>query len=500
MRTPLVVLGRRVLAPLDGIPSMRRTAVLLLGLGALSTVGWLFYRAETHAEPPNLVLYLIDTLRADRLSGYGYSRVTSPAIDALMAQSVTFLQASAPGPWTSPSIVSLFTSKHVCSHRVLTDGQAIQSTWKTITTELQAKGYATHAIYLNPYVEKTGIAGQFLAAGVAEHDNQGSLTQNLDPSWLHPPFFMYIHSIEPHDPYRPPMSFQERFGSPAKVIQEELQETITAYIDLTRRKSQARMGLDEESASRRQKEKTDILLSLRQEASDLYDGEVAFADHNLSRTVQQLKNHGVWEKTIFVLVSDHGEELGERGGWRHDHSVYEEMIRSPLVIRFPRDAYAGKRITTPVSLIDVVPTLMSYLGADDKDLEHWDGQNLMPLISSEDDRVSASRPRIVSMRMNFKKYYKPYKESRGDINVVVRQDNWKGIWNIEPDTFELYDLSVDNGERIDSSSSQTGLARRLKKLAVREFGECSSRMLQPQTSKVLGPKEIEALRSLGYVD
>jgi arylsulfatase A-like enzyme len=421
-------------------------------------------------------------------------------MDALMARSVTFFQASSPGPWTYPSIVSLFTSKHLCSHRVLTDGQAIQRTWKTITTELQAKGYSTNAIYLNPYVEKTGIAEQFRAAGMAKHDYQATLTKNLEPSWIQPPFFLYIHSKEPHDPYKPPRRYQRKFGSPAKAIQQKIQETISAYIDLTRRNSQARMGLDEESASKRQKEKIDILLSLRQQASNLYDGEVAFADRNLLRTIRQLKNHGVWDETIFVLLADHGEELGDHGGWRHDHSVYQEMIHSPFLIRFPRDAFAGKKISTPVSLIDVVPTLLSFLGADDKDLEQWDGQNLMPLISSENDRVSESPPRMVSMRMNFKKYYRPYKESRGDINVVVRQGRWKGIWNLEPDTFELFDLSVDAGERLESSSSQPELSKRLKTLAVREFDECSSRMLRPQTSPILGPKEIEALRSLGYVN
>ena len=113
--------------------------------------------------------------------------------------------------------------------------------------------------------------------------------------------------------------------------------------------------------------------------NDLYDGEVLQADDVVREVVQALKKRKAWDNTLFILLSDHGEELGDHGGWEHDHSVYEELVHVPLLIRFPGGKHAGKRVARPVSLIDIKPTILDYLGRPDL-AEGCRGRSLMPLV------------------------------------------------------------------------------------------------------------------------
>ena len=122
------------------------------------------------------------------------------------------------------------------------------------------------------------------------------------------------------------------------------------------------------------------LHALLPEIDLLYDAAVLESDANLGSVIDELKETGRWDETLFILVSDHGEELGDHGGWLHDQSAYDELIRVPLVIRFPGDEFAGRRIEGPVSLLDIVPTIMDYLHRPEL-AANCRGQSLMPLLN-----------------------------------------------------------------------------------------------------------------------
>ena len=203
---------------------------------------------------------------------------------------------------------------------------------------------------------------------------------------------------------------------------------------------------------------------------------------------------------MIIFVSDHGEEMGEHGGWQHDHTVYEEQLRVPLIIRFPGGRYAGRRVTEVVCLVDLAPTIFDYLQRPDL-AAGMRGRSLMPLVRGD----SAPEPPelcVTAMRMNRKKYYRPYKETRGDSNFVVRDDRWKGILNAEVGTFELYDLAEDPLERVELSAQQPERAAAMRDYLEVFCAECFAGAKEATTGGLdeLDEETLERLRSLGYVD
>ncbi len=211
----------------------------------------------------------------------------------------------------------------------------------------------------------------------------------------------------------------------------------------------------------------------------------------------ELRERDLWEESLVVVVSDHGEEMGEHGGWQHDQSVYEELIHVPLIIKFPGGRHAGRRISAPVSLLDLLPTVLDAVGRPDL-ARGARGRSLLPLLEQEAAEVSDRR--VTSLRHNRKKYFRPFKETRGDLNVVVMDGGWKAIYNIEPGSIELYDLASDPGEARDLSMAEPERAEALRRAAERYYRECVSRRREPASDvTTIDKAQEDALRSLGYV-
>jgi arylsulfatase A-like enzyme len=241
------------------------------------------------------------------------------------------------------------------------------------------------------------------------------------------------------------------------------------------------------------------LNALLDDYNELYDASVRLADTNLGSVVDALQDAGLWENTLFIVVSDHGEEMNDHGGWLHDQSVYQELMHVPLIIRFPHGQYAGRRVKSVVSLVDVLPTIFDYLNKPDS-ARGARGRSLMPLIRAEGAKA-VDDFLVPAMRINTKKYYRPWKVSRGDINIVVRKGRWKGIWNVEPKTFELYDLASDPLERHEVSAANPELALAMQVFArvwYKEQAEYGTAL--PQDTGELDEETLQNLRSLGYVD
>ena len=302
--------------------------------------------------------------------------------------------------------------------------------------------------------------------------------------------------MELHDTYFTPYRFINRFG-------EINPETMAEYPDFIRDYARLRhvdwklgnpLGTTDNSAE--QRKMLDYFSSLQNPIELLYDAATLWADANVGDVIDILKQRGVWDQAIFIFLSDHGEELGEHGGWFHGQSTYEELAHVPLIIHFPGGEYAGQRITEPVSLVDVMPTILDYLGT----LESCGGcrgNSLMPLVrksgESPDTHVT-----IPSVRINRVNHYRPWKESRGDVNVVVRQDNWKGIWNDELQTLDLYDLVTDPKEQADVSLKHTELTAMLGEKARSWLKTCQSYAPPVEEIEEIDDETREKLRALGY--
>ena len=242
------------------------------------------------------------------------------------------------------------------------------------------------------------------------------------------------------------------------------------------------------------------LEALRPSIDVLYDAQIRLSDRRLGGVVKLLEQRGLWDETLFFLVSDHGEEFGEHGGWQHDQSLYEELIRVPMLVHFPHREFAGRRIDEAVSLVDVLPTIFDYLGRPEN-ADGSRGRSLLPLLRAAppDD---ASRLPVPAFRQNEKKYFRRFKETRGDLNVALRLGRWKGVWNAEPDSFELYDLESDAAERSDLSAEHPERASKLKAAAqawLRTCREESHRRSRPVEREIDAATE-DRLRALGYLD
>lgn len=336
-----------------------------------------------------VVIISIDTLRADRLPAYGYRGVDTPAIDALRNDSVLFANAYAHVPLTLPSHTSLFTGLLPARHGVRDNlGYTLDAKrHRTIATLLKDRGYATGAA-VSAFVLRstTGINAGFdffddaiAARGGGAAGNlarSGEATLASSQRWLSShaasPFFFFFHIFEPHAPYAPPEPFA----------------------------SQVR---------------------------DAYDGEIAAADHLVGRFIRTLKDKGVYDRALIILLSDHGEGLNQHGEAEHGVFLYREAIRVPLMVKLPAQERAGQTVDAPVGLIDVAPTVASIVGIDDID---FDGASLL-------DGPSAGR------EIYAESYYGRIHLGWSELRSLVTDR----LHFIEAPRPELYDVIADPAEK-----------------------------------------------------
>jgi arylsulfatase A-like enzyme len=449
---------------------------------------------------PNIVIFLIDTLRADHVGVYGYDRrPTTPNIDALARESVVFDQAYAPAPWTLPSVVSLVTSTFPREHGTLHDHQKLSKSLMPLAQRLQRFHYNTLGLIANSFAGRDyGLDRGFEVLQESPRNN-GQKVERLLNTYPGEPFYLYIHNIEPHTPYHFAPAHTDGFpdipdSTRSKIARRHQKYQAESRVDFTNNRPVGTTDNTDEQARH-----LAVLTRLRDDYDELYDASVHLADSMAGSVIDALKERGVWENTLFILLSDHGEEFGEHGGWFHDQSVYEEQLRVPLFIHFPHEQYAGQRIRSVVSLVDIMPTIFGYM-AKPNAAQHTHGRDLMPLIRGDEPDAS-DEFYVPAMRMNVKKYYRPWKESRGDINVVVRKGTWKGIWNVEPDTLELYDLSSDPHEQRDVAKSNPALALAMQAFARVWYENCGKNAAAPpERADAPDEETLRNLRLLGYVD
>ena len=464
----------------------------------LVLLGWVACAPDTGA-PDSVVLFLIDTLRADRVGAYGYPRPTTPNLDALAAEGVVFEQAYAPAPWTLPSVVSLLTATPPCEHGVVVDGLRVSPALPTLAESLRDAGLVTASFFANEYAgPSSGLTRGFETTHYAEHAEPARID-----AWLETigerPFLLYVHNVEPHDPYTAPQSMVAEFGTVAPRARERVNELSRQYRRLTRADWSAGRSPGASDNSAAQQQALDSLARLGPALSTLYDADVRLADERLGGVVEVLRRRGRLDRTLFVVLSDHGEELGEHGGFQHDQSLYEELVRVPLVMRFPGAAHAGTRVREPVSLLDVAPTVAEALGLPPLPGR---GRSLLPALAEADAAPSPGTATPLAFRDNRKKFFAPWARSRGDQNLALREGRWKAVWNAGPATLELYDLRHDPAERRDRSADDPARAERLGRQARGWIDACRRRGegRRPSPAPDLDAEARARLRALGYAD
>jgi arylsulfatase A-like enzyme len=449
-------------------------------------------------RPPNIVVFLVDTLRADRLGVYGYDRrPTSPRLDALADEAVVFERAYSTSPWTLPTVASLATSTFLCEHGVVSDRQRIAEGRTTLAEQLAEHGYLTMGLYGNAYAGPSfGLDRGFELYTFSRKNDAAKVEPLLDVAEKDGrPFYLYIHNMEPHG--------GERFRGPPvpgftpevpPELRQEMLEEFNAYRKLTRVDFARSQPLGTTDTTEAQRRALDSMTARYAEHDVLYDASIRLADERFGSVVDLLRRRGVLDDTVLVFVSDHGEELGEHGGWQHDQSVYEELIHVPLVVRLPVGAAGGSRVADTVTLVDLAPTLVGRAGvaADGLGLR---GRDLSPVIARQTPREPAA-PAVVAVRRNEKKFYAPWKAERGDLNIALRDGDLKAIVNVEIGTVELYDLAADPEERSDLAGRRPDDAARLAAFA----GDWLSRCSGTAGESSLDDATVERLRALGYVD
>lgn len=390
-----------------GLPVWVFVAALLLWIGSGQATGI----AGNGQERPNIIVYLVDTLRADHLGVYGYRRDTSPVLDKWAESSVVFEHAYAPSSWTKPSMVTLFSGLDPVSHGVEDRLDVIPADIHLLAERLKALGYSTMGAVTNPNVlPQWGFDQGFDVYQDLDSAGQGTradaitnfVTKQIDQLAGKQPFFLYLHVMDPHFPYQPPPPYDTRFPR---------SRAFPANMSVSR-----------------------------------YDGEIAFVDQEFGKLLELLSGHALDTTTMTVFTSDHGEELWDHGGFGHGGNLFEEVVRIPLVIRFPTAQHAGARISHRASLEDVVPTVMRVV--NDSSPEGLDGHDLTELLQ-ENQPDWVDREMLLSLRTS------------GPNSHLVRgllKGTHKYLRRTRPGTEEsLYDIERDPAESKNLASELTDL-------------------------------------------
>jgi arylsulfatase A-like enzyme len=359
------------------------TGRVVAGLSELTVVSTAHVTRLAAGGPGrNVLVLLVDALRADRLGLYGSPRDTSPNLDRAARAGLVFERAFTPAPWTLPAVVSLLTGTEPTTHGVVDAADSVLSPERpTLPDALRAAGYTTAAFLANPLLgESHGFRPAFEHFEECFFMDAGRVDARL-VRWLRAHrderFFAFVHYMEPHAPYAAPDPFYDVFspGYAGRIVRNTWNvptDPAAAALGAALARGvpvELRPELGEEVLDLRWRVQAGAALFER--LSELYDGEVRYWDHRFGLLQQELARLGLADDTIVVVVADHGEEFAEHGRFGHGFDFHDEVLRVPLVILDPAER-RPRRITGTTSLVDLAPLLLERLGVPrPAELEGW---------------------------------------------------------------------------------------------------------------------------------
>jgi arylsulfatase A-like enzyme len=466
-------------------------AVLAGVLAALLASGG----CQPRPKLPNIVLVVVDTARADHWSCYGYAQPTTPHIDAFAAEAIRFERAYSTSTWTLPAHASLFTGLYPATHQATQEHLQLDDRFETLAMLLQTRGYATAAFSGNPWVSRAthlnrGFDIMEEMWGRPEAREDGAFphaTNRLIFDWLRrrslrQPFFLFVNYIEPHFPYDAPPAYEARFVAP-EVSAAERAEATVRWADwylhprsLTPRVAALRAGL--------------------------YDAELAYADAIVGELLAGLRQAGVYEDSLVVITSDHGENLGDHGHLDHVFSLYNSTLHVPLLIRRAGARQGGTVREDPVQLTDVFATIAAAAGAHSVH-PSASGRDLLANVAPPERAIVAEYyyPAQVLAVFSADQQANPaldrFRRRLRSIQIGTR----KLIWASDGRE-ELYDLASDPGETHNLVAQQPHVAQELGDRLHTMLEQLQSGPAAPLTqlpAPTLDAATRERLRALGYV-
>lgn len=482
-----------------GTPAAVCTAML-----CLVTFGLVLGEDHAHANGttrraaenrPNIVLVMVDTLRADHLDLYGYDEETAPHITEFSNESVTFRNAFAQASWTRPSVATILTGRYPSSHQTTTKPDALPDEVETLAEVLRSNGYTTGGIVTNfnlaPYFNfHQGFDSyEFLepeqllwaddnSAKLAIYElvrrlvvriprplrpeqfyQAAEVTTDQAISWLQErpeegaPYFLFLTYMDPHDPYfRRPLDGhgigRSFVGHPDPEMAEEILE--------------------------------------------LYDGEIRYWDEHFGRLIEELRGRPDWDNTLIVVCSDHGEEFNEHGGWYHGTTLYDEQLRIPLIVRLPHSELGGTSEDRWAGLIDISPTLARLAGATVPEgmsqgvdlFTGLDGSGPSRVMYAEEDHEGN---RLRSVRYGDGEVEWKFIEANANNPRHLPEQE---LFEMRSDPGELRNRADDDAEELTDAQSTLERAR-----------EASSQGAVSRSSLgAIDSAACEQLRALGYMD
>ena len=413
-----------------------------------------FASAQTRVAPvrrpaPSVILITIDTVRADHLGCYGYSDIKTPTLDGLAHDGIVFERAIAQVPLTWPSHTAILTGTYPFQNGVQDfTGHPLDPQFRSLAQAFKQNGYTTGAVVSAFVLDRSwGLARGFdfyddaFSPEAFQHKDIGLVDRRAEESvthtinWLsrkrapHRPFFLWLHLYDPHSPYDPPEPYRTQY---------------------------------------------------RQHP---YDGEIAYTDHELGRLITWLKRQQLYDRSLIVVVSDHGESLGEHGENEHGFFVYDSTVRVPLIVKPPATSvFRPGRVSAPVETIAIAPTLLYLAGLKDAIDKQFNAASLVGKKTSDDQPA--------------------YSETFYPFNSF----GWSPLHSLETSRYhyidapqpELYDTSADPDEEKNLAPQQPATVAVLK--------EQLQSLLQRKPFKPpaganfnLSPDALEKLRALGYV-
>jgi len=456
-------------------------------LGAFALLaGWgLGWGAPAQAPPsggPNVLMISIDSLRADHLGTYGYERDTSPNLDRLAAGGVRFDSTVAPTSWTLPSHMSLLTGLDPLDHGVTSDFRpALSRSIATLAETFRAAGYETAGVSISGYVKSEWG----FARGFDHYQDRLANTRNSSPRiiaevhrWLEDwdgrgrrrPLFLFVHLWDVHYDFEPPAEFVEMFDP-----EYQGEADATNFVN--------------NPAIHREMDPRDL-----EHIVALYDGEIRYTDKYIGDLLDRLQAMGELDNTIVSVTADHGEEFFDHGQKGHRETLYEEVLRVPWILSYPRRLPAGRIVEEQVRLIDVAPTVLSLAGVDRGSFglstdRQFGSRDLSELARGSADGT-APPPAFSHLSDVFTSNPGPlYSVRTGDAKLILNREE-EVVW-------ELYDLQDDPRELVNQAGAsdprEAPLRSTLEGWSAKTPAEGGGGAVQ------LGEEGLQQLKDLGYI-
>ena len=436
---------------------------------------------------PNVLLVTFDTTRADHLSCYGYVRRTSPTVDQLAAHGVLFENAYTVEPLTGPSHITMMTSLYPQQHGATINGMHMSTHPRPILLAqiFHHLGYKT-AAFISAWTLKKSITGLGKGFGVYNENfsyyykvvnaaRRGNEVGDASRRWLrkhaHSHFFLWVHYFDPHHPYE----LHQRFAN----LPREPHATIFPVSSSVNADRAAKIRA--------------------------YDSEIAFDDNDLAKTIKLLSDLGVRDHTLIVFVADHGENLGERGIWGHGYHIYQPTVHVPMIFSYPKEIPQGERIKNNVSTVDILPTILSYVGLRFR-VPGQSGYSLKSMIQNG-GKGAPERPTFflaydepTLLPPKWMSVFWTWAETKRTPSLMgLVEGNTKVVSSGSQDALKVYRLSdvFSRAEQIPSKevnlSTLTGYREDLD-----TWFKATNRGLDPQGR--LSKEDREMLKSLGYAN